>query len=100
MRLATFLSRVSVLSLVPLVFADDPSDVLNLTHINFDSVVKPEPLILVEFFAPWYVSSIGVFSHNLKVFPGADTARISHLIMRKQPPLSRRKTSNSPRLTV
>lgn len=37
------------------VFADegDSSDVLNLTAANFDEVVKPASLILVEFFAPW-----------------------------------------------
>ncbi|EIW61974.1 protein disulfide isomerase [Trametes versicolor FP-101664 SS1] len=29
------------------------SDVLDLTHDNFDAVVNPESLILVEFFAPW-----------------------------------------------
>ncbi|KAI0771623.1 protein disulfide isomerase [Trametes elegans] len=29
------------------------SDVLDLTKDNFDAVVNPEPLILVEFFAPW-----------------------------------------------
>ncbi|CCM01590.1 uncharacterized protein FIBRA_03650 [Fibroporia radiculosa] len=33
--------------------ADSPSDVINLTTNTFDAVVKPEPLILVEFFAPW-----------------------------------------------
>ncbi|TFY68678.1 hypothetical protein EVJ58_g843 [Rhodofomes roseus] len=32
----------------------DASDVINLTAENFDAVVKPEPVILVEFFAPWY----------------------------------------------
>lgn len=32
------------------------SDVLDLTHDNFDAVVNPESLILVEFFAPWYVT--------------------------------------------
>ena len=29
------------------------SDVIDLTHDNFDAVVNPESLILVEFFAPW-----------------------------------------------
>lgn len=29
------------------------SDVLDLTPANFESSVKPESLILVEFFAPW-----------------------------------------------
>ena len=34
--------------------AADASDVINLTAENFDAVVQPEPVILVEFFAPWY----------------------------------------------
>ncbi|KAH9938155.1 thioredoxin-like protein [Fomitopsis serialis] len=33
--------------------AADASDVINLTAENFDAVVQPEPVILVEFFAPW-----------------------------------------------
>jgi protein disulfide-isomerase A1 len=35
------------------VFAAEDSDVINLTAANFDSIVKPADLILVEFFAPW-----------------------------------------------
>jgi len=53
MRLATFLSPISVLVLAIFALADDASDVLNLTHETFDSIVNTEPLILVEFFAPW-----------------------------------------------
>ena len=38
------------------VHADDtPSDVLSLTAADFESVVNAEPLILVEFYAPWFV---------------------------------------------
>jgi protein disulfide-isomerase A1 len=33
--------------------ADDASDVINLTAQTFSSITT-EPLILVEFFAPWY----------------------------------------------
>ncbi|CAO1625381.1 unnamed protein product [Parajaminaea phylloscopi] len=33
--------------------SEEPSDVLDLTDSSFASVVDPEPLILVEFFAPW-----------------------------------------------
>ncbi|KAI9188742.1 protein disulfide-isomerase precursor [Blastocladiella emersonii ATCC 22665] len=33
--------------------ADEISDVLTLTTANFDTTVKPEPLMLVEFYAPW-----------------------------------------------
>jgi protein disulfide-isomerase A1 len=35
------------------VFAAEDSDVLDLTAANFESIVKPAELILVEFFAPW-----------------------------------------------
>ncbi|PWN26169.1 hypothetical protein BDZ90DRAFT_233311 [Jaminaea rosea] len=33
--------------------SEAPSDVLDLTESSFNSVVDPEPLMLVEFFAPW-----------------------------------------------
>ncbi|RXW24691.1 hypothetical protein EST38_g1152 [Candolleomyces aberdarensis] len=42
-----------LLSLASFVFADGDSDVLNLGAANFESTVSSEPLILVEFFAPW-----------------------------------------------
>lgn len=35
------------------VLAEDASDVLSLTEKTFDDVVLKEPLMLVEFFAPW-----------------------------------------------
>jgi protein disulfide-isomerase A1 len=35
------------------VAAEKPSDVLSLSSSTFESSVQPEPLILVEFFAPW-----------------------------------------------
>lgn len=53
MRLSTFFQAVSALTLAALVTAEGPSDVLDLTAANFESSVNPEPLILVEFFAPW-----------------------------------------------
>ena len=48
-----FLVPASLLVFAACVFADGESDVLTLTTSNFDEVVNPEPLILVEFFAPW-----------------------------------------------
>ena len=54
MRLSTLLTSASSLLLATLALAEGPSHVVNLTSANFDSVVGPEKLILVEFFAPWY----------------------------------------------
>jgi protein disulfide-isomerase A1 len=42
----------SILAFVSLVLADDASDVIDLTAGTFSSI-QTEPLILVEFFAPW-----------------------------------------------
>ena len=54
MRLTAFLSPISILVFAAGALADDaPSDVISLTNVDFDSVVNVEPLILVEFFAPW-----------------------------------------------
>ncbi|KAJ7068313.1 thioredoxin-like domain-containing protein, partial [Mycena amicta] len=53
MRLSALLAP-SLLALISLVVADDvPSDVINLTAATFLPIVEKEPLILVEFFAPW-----------------------------------------------
>ncbi|KAG2013608.1 disulfide isomerase [Coprinopsis cinerea AmutBmut pab1-1] len=43
----------SFLTLASLVFAEAASDVISLTAANFESSVNSEPLLLVEFFAPW-----------------------------------------------
>ncbi|KAJ6485067.1 thioredoxin-like protein [Mycena vitilis] len=52
MRLSALLAP-SLLAFVSVVLADDaPSDVISLTAQTFSSV-NTEPLILVEFFAPW-----------------------------------------------
>ncbi|KAG0709680.1 thioredoxin-like protein [Suillus ampliporus] len=56
MRFTSFVSVASVIALASFVSAEDAetsSDVLNLTKDNFGSSVNAEPLILVEFFAPW-----------------------------------------------
>jgi len=50
MRLST---SASLLALAAVAFAEGPSDVLSLTAATFESTVNAEPIILVEFFAPW-----------------------------------------------
>lgn len=53
MRFSSLISPASLLVLAAFVVAEDASDVLSLTAATFASSVDPEPLILVEFFAPW-----------------------------------------------
>jgi len=48
-----FLAPASFLALLAVAFAEADSDVLSLTAESFEATVNPEPLILVEFFAPW-----------------------------------------------
>jgi len=59
MRISSFVSAASAVALASLATADGdtekPSDVINITQETFETTVNPEPLILVEFFAPWYV---------------------------------------------
>ena len=47
------LSSLSLLALASLALADKESDVISLSATNFNELVTPEPIILVEFFAPW-----------------------------------------------
>ncbi|KAJ3565734.1 hypothetical protein NP233_g7447 [Leucocoprinus birnbaumii] len=53
MRLCSLSASASILALASLVFADATSDVISLTAKNFEESVSTEPLMLVEFFAPW-----------------------------------------------
>jgi thioredoxin-like negative regulator of GroEL len=55
MRLSVLASSTLLLA-ASYVAAADESDVIDLTPDNFSSVVEKEPLMLVEFFAPWYGS--------------------------------------------
>ena len=48
-----FIRPASVLALAILALAEQDSDVLSLTTSTFEAAVNPEPLMLVEFFAPW-----------------------------------------------
>ncbi|KAF8914643.1 protein disulfide isomerase [Mucidula mucida] len=54
MRYSSLFTSALALAFTSTVVANDaPSDVISLTASDFDTIVKPEPLILVEFFAPW-----------------------------------------------
>ncbi|KAL5530128.1 PDI1 [Sanghuangporus sanghuang] len=54
MRLSSFAPFAALLAVAGFASAaDESSDVIVLTPSNFISVVNKEPLILVEFFAPW-----------------------------------------------
>ncbi|KIK06669.1 hypothetical protein K443DRAFT_673954 [Laccaria amethystina LaAM-08-1] len=54
MRVSTLsLSAAYLLSLAAFVVADEASDVISLKAADFEAAVAAEPLILVEFFAPW-----------------------------------------------
>lgn len=58
MRFSSFGTPACFLALASLALADAaasdvPSDVLKLTAATFEEAVSGNPLILVEFFAPW-----------------------------------------------
>ncbi|KAG8808338.1 protein disulfide-isomerase precursor [Serendipita sp. 400] len=53
MRLSLYSSLLFASISVAFASEGAPSDVLDLTASNFESVVNPAELILVEFFAPW-----------------------------------------------
>ncbi|KAF9453077.1 disulfide isomerase [Macrolepiota fuliginosa MF-IS2] len=53
MRFCSLTASASILALASLVFADADSDVISLTAKDFEESVSAEPLMLVEFFAPW-----------------------------------------------
>jgi protein disulfide-isomerase A1 len=100
MRLSTFLSP-ALLALSAITAAEGTSDVVSLTSANFESVVNPEPLILVEFFAPWYGTPAPIHRSNLShERSGVGIVRLLHLITRRQQRLSERKISNSQRWTA
>ena len=105
MRFTSFVSVASAVAFVSLASAKDAadgaktSDVLNLTKDNFASTVDPEPLILVEFFAPWQVIFI-LISRCLNPGTGVVTASLLPPIMRRQLLLSRRRKSSLPKSTV
>jgi len=53
MRVSSILSSLTALAIVCVANAEGASDVLDLTPSNFKSIVDTQPLMLVEFFAPW-----------------------------------------------
>jgi protein disulfide-isomerase A1 len=80
MRFSTLLTSASSLLLATLALAEGPSDVIDLTPANFNSVVSSEKLILVEFFAPWLVPflSLLVFIQHLSQRCGHCKALVPH----------------------
>jgi len=48
-----FSTPASLLAFAVVALAEGASDVLSLTAATFESTVNVEPIILVEFFAPW-----------------------------------------------
>lgn len=52
MKFSSLLRSLTALALVTVAIAEDASDVIDVTPNNFDTITK-EPLVLVEFFAPW-----------------------------------------------
>ena len=73
-----FLSAAPLLSLfAAFVVADEtPSDVISLTAADFESTVTAQPLILVEFFAPWCLSFFSFCVSGINHFIGVDTAKL------------------------
>lgn len=52
MKVSSLLRSLTTLALVTLAVAEDASNVIDVTPNNFDDITK-EPLVLLEFFAPW-----------------------------------------------
>lgn len=64
-----FSTPVCLLAFAALVSADEASDVISLTAQTFQSIVEAEPIMLVEFFAPWYdlITFLNIFISHLTV---------------------------------
>jgi hypothetical protein len=97
MRLSALRSPALALVLASYVVADgdvfeSPSDVVKLTSATFDDSINNAPLILVEFFAPWYAASSLSVCLLIILALGADIARPLPLITRKLRPRSRKRT--------
>lgn len=101
MRVSSVLSSLTALALVCVANAEGASDVLDLTPANFKSIVDAEPLMLVEFFAPWYVrSSRSQQPSSYAFIVGVATAKLLLPSTRLLPQNSRTRTSRSPRSTA
>ena len=48
-----FSASATLLAFLTVVLANEASDVISLTTSTFEASVNAEPLMLVEFFAPW-----------------------------------------------
>lgn len=67
-------------ALTQTVLAEDASDVLSLTEKTFDQEVLNEPLMLVEFFAPWcgHCKALGKnSSFSILLFSGCKKTNLS-----------------------
>ena len=64
-----FSTPVFLLAFAALVAADEDSDVISLTAQTFQPIVDAEPIMLVEFFAPWYslITFLNLFISHLTV---------------------------------
>lgn len=78
MRFLSLVSVASAIALASLASADvaESSDVLVLTKDTFTSAVNSEPLILVEFYAPWYLSIVLLREFSPTFTIGVATAKL------------------------
>ena len=52
MKFSSLLRSLTALALVTVAVGEGASDVIDVTPSNFEAITN-EPLVLVEFFAPW-----------------------------------------------
>jgi hypothetical protein len=100
MRFSALSGAAASVALATLVAAEGATDVLALTTAEFEKSIAEEPLMLVEFYAPWYVLKNMNKESRAYVYPGVVTARLLPLTTTRLPWYSRRRASSSPRLTV
>lgn len=65
-RMLIFNFAVLLVVLCHCVADESESKVLELTEKNYDEVINNTPLILVEFYAPWYADLIPLLMDTLR----------------------------------